>query len=119
MIRTLIAESDSATRKALSLLLQCKMTSVLISEAQDVESLIRLFADTPPDILLLDWRLYGSPAPETCRLLKKAYPDLKVVLLSLDARDKFTACAAGADFVHKGAGPEALITTLHTLTACT
>lgn len=117
MIHTVIAESDSATRKALSLLLQCKMASIDVTEVQDVGMLICALADTPPDILLLDWRLHGSPAPETCRLLKKAYPNLKIILLSLDASDKPTARAAGADFVHKGAGPDPLIATLNTLAA--
>ncbi len=53
-------------------------------EVDSVETLIRALADTPPDLVLLDWRLYGSPAPETCRLLQRAYPCLKIVLLSVD-----------------------------------
>ena len=69
MIRILIADPDSATRKALILLLQRKLGTQSIFEVKDVETLIRTLADTPPDVLLLDWRLYGSPAPETCRLL--------------------------------------------------
>ena len=64
MIRILIADPDSATRKALILLLQRKLGTNYIYEVRDVESLIRTLADTPPDVLLLDWRLYGSPAPE-------------------------------------------------------
>jgi len=79
---------------------------------KDVETLIRSLADTPPDLLLLDWRLYGSPATETCRLLQKAYPRLKIVLLSVDANDAIAAKEAGADFIHKGASPDELIATL-------
>lgn len=112
MIRILIADPDSATRKALSLLLQHKMGMNCIDEVQDVESLIRILADTSPDLLVLDWRLYGSPAPETCRLLRKAYPQLKIVLLSVDGEDESAAKEAGADFVHKGASPDELIATL-------
>jgi DNA-binding response OmpR family regulator len=61
---------------------------------------------------MLDWRLYGSPAPETCRLLQKAYPYLKIVLLSVDANDAAAAKGAGAAFIHKGASPDELIATL-------
>ncbi|MBN2117992.1 MAG: hypothetical protein JW730_15550 [Anaerolineales bacterium] len=64
------------------------------------------------DLLLLDWRLYGSPAAETCRLLRKAYPHLKMVLFSLDAGDAAAAKEAGASFIHKGACPDELIATL-------
>jgi DNA-binding NarL/FixJ family response regulator len=112
MIRILIADADSATRKALSLLLRRKLGTNGITEVSDVETLIRTLADTPPDLLLLDWRLYGSPAPETCRLLQRAYPCLKIVLLSVDANDASAAKEAGAAFIHKGASPDELIATL-------
>ena len=115
MIRILIADPDSATRKALILLLQRKLNNHCISEVQDVETLIRRLADDPPDLLLLDWRLYGSPAPETCRLLRKAYPHLKIILLSVNSNDATAAKEAGADFIHKGASPDDLIATLSPL----
>lgn len=112
MIRILIADPDPATCKALALLLQRKLGSYSIIEVQDVETLIRSLADSSPDLLLLDWRLYGSPAPETCRLLQKAYPHLQIVLLSVDANDAAAAKEAGAMFIHKGAAPDELIATL-------
>ncbi len=112
MIHIIIADPDSATRKALSLLLQRKFGEYKFMEVDTVETLIRTLADTPPDLLLLDWRLYGSPAPETCRLLQRAYPQLKIVLLSVDANDAAAAKEAGAAFIHKGASPDELIATL-------
>ncbi|GJQ34780.1 MAG: hypothetical protein JETCAE01_07900 [Anaerolineaceae bacterium] len=112
MIRILIADPDPATRKALSLLLRRKLGVNGIVKVGDVESLIRTLADSSPDLLLLDWQLYGSPAPETCRLLQKAYPRLKIVLLSVNASDEAAAREAGADFIYKGAPPEELIATL-------
>lgn len=112
MIRIIIADPDPATRKALTLLLQRKMDMNGILEAADLETLIRRLDDSPPDVLLLDWRLYGSPAPETCRLLQKAYPSLKIVLLSVDAGDEAAGREAGAAFIYKGASPDELIATL-------
>ena len=112
MIRIIIADPDSSTRKALTLLLRRKLGTDGIIEVDGVETLIRTLADAPPDLLLLDWRLYGSPAPETCRLLQRAYPQLKIILLSVDATDAIAAREAGAAFVHKGASPDELIATL-------
>ena len=112
MTRILIADPDSATRKALILLLQRKLGTDSILEVKDVETLIRTLADAPPDLLLLDWRLYGSPAPETSRLLRKAFPNLKIILLSVDADNEAEAREVGADFIHKGASPDELIATL-------
>ena len=112
MSRIIIADPDSATRKALTLLLRRKLGTDGILEVDSVESLIRTLADHSPDLLLLDWKLYGSPAPETCRLLQRAYPQLKIILLSVDAGDATAAREAGAAFVHKGASPDDLIATL-------
>jgi DNA-binding NarL/FixJ family response regulator len=112
MNRIIIADPDSATRKALTLLLKRKLGTNEILEVDSVETLIRLLADTPPELLLLDWRLYGSPAPETCRLLQRAYPQLKIILLSVDANDATAAKEAGAAFIYKGASPDELIATL-------
>ena len=42
--------------------MQRKLGTNCIVEVKDVETLIRSLADTPPDLLMLDWRLYGSPA---------------------------------------------------------
>jgi DNA-binding NarL/FixJ family response regulator len=115
MIRILIAEPDASTRKALAMLLRRKLQITEIVEASDVETLIRALADTPPDLLLLDWKLYGSPGPETSRLLKKAYPSLKVILLSVDADNEAASKATGAKFIYKGAPPDELLAVIKPL----
>ncbi len=112
MINVLIADPDPTARKALAILLQRKLGITSIVEAGDVETLIQELAYRPPDLLLLDWSLEGSPAPDTCRLLQKAFNDLKIVLLSVNAEDADAARCAGAQFVHKGASPDELINTL-------
>jgi DNA-binding NarL/FixJ family response regulator len=115
MKRILIADPDSASRKALSLLLTQKLGLYDIREAGDTETLIRTLADCPLDILLLDWELYGAPAPETCHLLLKAYPGLKIVLLSVDADDCQAARGVGAGFIHKGSAPGEVLAALEPL----
>ena len=112
MNQIIIADQDSAARKALTLVLQRKWGTHTILEVDGVEELIRALANTPPDLLLLDWRLYGSPAPETCRLLQRAYPQLKIILLSINAEDAAAAKDSGAAFIYKGASPDELIATL-------
>jgi DNA-binding NarL/FixJ family response regulator len=48
-------------------------------------------------------------------LLQRAYPQLKIVLLSVDANDAAAAKDAGAAFIYKGASPDELIATLSPL----
>lgn len=115
MIRILIADADPAARKALGLLLRRKLCLQDVSEAADVESLIRALANKTPDLLLLDSKLYGSPPLETCRLVQKAFPKLRIILLSLDASDEELARSIGVDFIHKGAAPDVIIDRLISL----
>ncbi len=103
MTRILIADPDMASRKALALLLTRKLGIDCIDEASDTGVLIRCMAENPPDLLLLNWTLQGTPGPETCRLLRKTYRDLKIVLLSPNPEDAEAARAAGAEFLYKGA----------------
>ncbi len=106
MKRILIADPDPAFRKALALLLTRRLDIRFIDEVSDTGSLIQKLADTPPDLLLLNWNIHGVPGPETCILLKNTYPSLKVVLLSLNPEDALGAHAAGAEFICKSASPE-------------
>ncbi len=115
MMHILIADPDATARKALARLLERRLGITCIAEAGDVETLIQGLAQSPPDLLLLDWGLQGSPAPETSRLLQKAYSHMRIVLLSVDAQDEEAAKCAGAEFVHKGASPDELISTLKPL----
>jgi DNA-binding NarL/FixJ family response regulator len=59
--------------------------------------------------------MYGAPAPQTCRLLLKAYPRMKIVLLSVDADDGLSAQESGAIFIHKGASPDDLLAALESM----
>ena len=111
----LIADRDPAARRALTLILKHKLAVEDVREVGDVETLIRALADCQPRLLMLDWTMYGAPAPETCRLLRKAYPTLNIVLLSADAGDEGLARQAGASFIDKGATPEKLVATLEGL----
>ena len=71
-------------------------------------------SDTTSEVLMIRI-LIADPAPETCRLLQKAYPARKNILLRVDAGDAAAASEAGSDFSHKGAPPDELIATLMAL----
>jgi DNA-binding NarL/FixJ family response regulator len=112
MIRTLVADSDPSARKALVSLLQRKVDPNIIFEAGNAESIILQLVDLMPDLLILDWRMHGCPEPEFSKLVSKAYPHIKIILLSVDANDAAAAKEAGVSFIHKGASPDELIATL-------
>ena len=115
MTKILIADPDAAFRKALILLLNRKLGVECVAEAANIGTLIQILVDQPPDLLLLSWSLYGAPGLETCQLLKKSYPTMKVVLLSVNPDDAEPANAASAGFLLKGAPIEETLASLKTL----
>jgi two-component system, NarL family, invasion response regulator UvrY len=117
MHRILIADPDPAFRSALTLLISRRLGIQNIDEAADTGTLIQKLADTRPDLLLLNWSIHGVPGPETCTLLRNTYPDLKIVLLSLNPEDADAARAVGAGFMCKCSPPEEALMVLRTILA--
>jgi DNA-binding NarL/FixJ family response regulator len=112
MKRILIADPDPAFRKALALLITRKLDIQLIDEAADTGTLIQKLAETKPDLLLLNWSIHGVPGPETCTLIRNTYPDIKVVLLSLNPEDAVEAGSVGAGFICKSTSPDNVLSVL-------
>ncbi len=117
MKRILIADPDPAFRKALALLITRRLEVCQIDEAADTGNLIQKLADTCPDLLLLNWSIHGVPGLETCILLRNTYPDLKVILLSMNPEDADAAHAVGAGLICKCASPEETLTVLRSVLA--
>jgi DNA-binding NarL/FixJ family response regulator len=115
--RILIADPDQAFRKALALLLARRLNIQNIDEAADTGTMIQKLADTSTDLLLLNWSFHGVPGPETCILLHNTYPNLKLILLSLNPEDAAAAHAAGAEFICKSASPDETLKVLKSLLA--
>jgi two-component system, NarL family, invasion response regulator UvrY len=115
MQRIIIADPDPAFRKALALLITRRLDVQSIDEAADTGTLIQKLADSPPDLLLLNWSIHGVPGPETCILLRNTYPAMKVILLSLNPEDAETARCAGAGFICKSSSPEKTLEVLRSV----
>jgi DNA-binding NarL/FixJ family response regulator len=115
MRRVIIADPDLAFRKALALLIARRLDIHDIDEAADTGTLIQMLSDNCPDLLLLSWSIHGVPGPETCVLLRNTYPDLKIVLLSLNQEDAAAAHAAGAEFICKSGSPEETLVVLKSI----
>jgi DNA-binding NarL/FixJ family response regulator len=103
MTRIMIADPDPASRKALALLLTRKLEVETIYEADEMDSLLRQMVPTSPNILLLADSLPGLDLPETCHMLRRDFPNLTIVLLSLDECACEKAAICQTEFIHKGA----------------
>lgn len=106
-IRILIADDHPVFRFGLRALLNALPDTELVGEATDGESVIALAADARPDLILMDINMPGIGGIEATRRIREAYPDIRVLMVTLLEDDSvFAAMRAGAlGYVLKGAEP--------------
>lgn len=115
MSRILIVDDEPACRDSMRLLLSTE--GFAVEAAATPEQALTIAAETPPDLLLVDWMLKaGCDGLEVARRIRETVPGLRVVLTTGYPLDKVRA-AAGPDetieYLLKPFSPEMLIETVH------
>ena len=82
-IRLVIADDHEIFRDGLALMLSKQDTVVLAGQAGDGEELLRLVADTQPDVVLTDVKMPRLGGIAASRMLLQRYPNLKIIALSM------------------------------------
>jgi len=92
-IHIALADDQQVFRKEIIALLDTIPGVKVTIEAKDGNELLAKMEDqsTPPDLIILDLNMPGLNGVETMPLLKKNYPDVKVMVLSLYNDDNFVA----------------------------
>jgi len=125
-IRVLIADDQLRARRSLRALLTaiCWSTSSdpaqptlagalpieIIGEAENGEETLQQVGALHPDVVVMDLHTHALPAPEprsdglaTIEMIKKQWPDIRIVVLTMYATDRASVLSAGADaFLLKG-----------------
>lgn len=96
--RIIIADDQPLFRQALKNLLSAKPDLQVVGESSDGYQLFDLIGRLLPDLLLFDLSLLNSRGIETIREIKKAYPRLKMLILTTknDKQRLEQAISAGA-----------------------
>ena len=108
-VRVIIVDDKRLARQALGALLRRPGIEVVgeLDSADALESTVSLLR---PDVVLMDVRMPRLDGIEAARRLKAAWPDVRVVILTMHGYYRTTAMAAGADeFLIKGCETEDLI----------
>jgi two-component system response regulator NreC len=111
-IRVLIADDHGVMRAGLRAMLEIEPAIEVLGEAANGEEAIRLAGELHPEIVLLDIGLPGIDGIEATRRMKKMYPNIQVLILSVyeDQSILQGAIRAGASgYVIKRAAGEELI----------
>ncbi|HTR29251.1 MAG TPA: response regulator transcription factor [Puia sp.] len=82
-IRLVIADDHEIFRDGLALMLSKQDTVVLAGQAGDGEELLRLVAETQPDIVLTDIKMPRLGGIAASRMLLQRFPKLKIIALSM------------------------------------
>src|SRR4051812_45739094 len=110
-MRILLADNHTLVRSGLRLLLETMADVVVVGEASDEESALRLTAQLDPDIVLMDLAMPGISGIEAVRELASRFREARVLVLSTQADEAHVhaAFAAGASgYILKGANESEL-----------
>ncbi|MBN2002815.1 MAG: response regulator transcription factor [Anaerolineae bacterium] len=103
-LRVLIADDQRVTRQGLVALLSLLPDVEIVGEARDGQEVIQKVRQHRPDVVVLDVQMPTMDGLTATRNLKRAWPEIRVVVLTMYAGYRQLVEQAGADaFLLKGA----------------
>ena len=120
--RILICDDEPRARQALKALLltreitcqdESSSTIQIAGEARDGYEAVQLVKTILPEVVVIDACMPGMDGLEATRFIKKNWPQVRVIVLTMYPDQRDAALAAGADaFLLKGCLAETLIETI-------
>ena len=108
--RILIVDDSATSREGLRALLSTYPYVEIVAEASDGRDAIQKMRDHRPDVVLMDVHMPVMDGLEATRLIKRDWPECRVVMLTVYSHHLRSAMEAGADvFVGKGEPHERLL----------
>jgi CheY-like chemotaxis protein len=108
-INVLIVDDQVKTRRGLKVLLKFSEKIRVVGEASNGAEAIAKIQDDPPHVVLMDLQMPVVDGFQATRWIKKNWPDVKVVTMTVTAYYRKDAVAAGADyFLVKGDPKESI-----------
>jgi DNA-binding NarL/FixJ family response regulator len=115
--RILIVDDNASFRKGLQALLKIQPDMETVGDAENGPKAMELAKELQPDLILLDAQMPGMTGVAVARRIKRRWPRIKVILLTMytDYREK--SIEAGADaFITKGVPPDHMLSLIRGMT---
>ena len=115
--KIMLVENNSRARSALAAYISLQVGIRIIAEASNGLEAIHMIKSCPPDIVLMDMQMPVMDGLEATKIIKKRWPWVKVIALTMYQNYQSEALLAGADaFLVKGCSVAELISTVYDLT---
>ena len=113
-IDVMIVEDSSRARRALMAYMSLQAGMRITAEASNGLEAINKIKGSPPDIVIMDMQMPVMDGLEATKIIKKRWPQVKVIALTMYQNYRSEALAAGADvFLVKGCSVTELLSTVH------
>jgi DNA-binding NarL/FixJ family response regulator len=112
MIRVVIADDHPLVRAGLRQVLSDEPEIEVVGEAADGDETVAVLRATEPDVVLLDITMPGAPFPGLLRLLRSAFPQVEVLIVTMHGEDQFAVRAlkeGAAGYLTKQQPPQEVI----------
>jgi len=112
MIRVLIAEDQEIIRQSLAIMLSNKPGLEIVGSAANGKEAIKLIKKCQPDVILMDIRMPEMDGVECIDIVKKNFPEVKIIVLTTFDDDEyvFNALKNGASgYLLKGISVKELV----------
>lgn len=119
-IRVLIVDDHPVVCRGLMSVVGRQPDLVLVGAVPTLDQALQLCRTDPPDLILLDLRLPGTPSEQAVAQIQGSHRAARILLLSADeaGEDRYRALEAGAaGCVNRTVEPEELITAIRTVHA--
>ena len=119
-IKILIADDHAIVREGLKQIVAEEQDMVVLSEAENVEKLMKLLEENSFNIIVLDINMPGKSGLDALKDIKQFYPDLPVLILSMYNEDLYgiRALKAGASgYLKKASAPDELVSAIRKIVA--
>lgn len=113
-MQILIADDHTGVRRRLREILADVLPEALFSDAGTGDEVLRLLAKSDYDLLTLDINMPGSSGLDVLKDVKRIFPRLPAIVVSVQPEDQYAArClqAGAAAYINKDSAPEQLALT--------
>jgi DNA-binding NarL/FixJ family response regulator len=120
VIRVLIVDDHAIVRQGLKSILSDTQDLVIAGEAENSTRALHLIRESEFDVVLMDVNMPDRNGIDTLKLVKKEYPRLPVLMLSMHSEDQYAirALRAGAaGYLSKQSAPELLVSAIRQVAA--